>query len=71
MARKMARYMWRVKRRIWEMKRQIPSLLELVLRIKLVKIAKGKGLLSLLEMLREVYPTVTVYNPAQYCIPYD
>ena len=33
------------------MKRQIPSLLELVLRIKLVKIAKGKGLLSLLEML--------------------
>ena len=51
MARKMARYIWRVKRRIWEMKRQIPSLLELVLRIKLVKIAKRKGLLSLLEML--------------------
>ena len=50
-ARKMARYMWRVKRRIWEMERQIPSLLELVFRIKLVKIAKMRGLLSLLEML--------------------
>ena len=51
MARKMARYMWRVKRRKWEMDRQIPSLLELIFRIKLVKIAKGRGLLSLLEML--------------------
>ena len=51
MARKMARYMWRVKRKIWEMERQIPSLLELVFRIKLVKIAKMRGLLSLLEML--------------------
>ena len=26
LARKIARYMWRVKRRIWEMNRQIPSL---------------------------------------------
>ena len=50
-ARKMARYMWRVKRRIWEMERQIPNLLELVFRIKLAKIAKGRGLLSLLEIL--------------------
>ena len=50
-ARKMARYMWRVKRRIWEMNRQIPSLLELIFKIKLAKIAKGRGLLSLLEML--------------------
>ena len=50
MARKMARYMWRVKRRIWEMDRQIPSLLELIFRIK-AKIAKGRGLLSLLELL--------------------
>ena len=31
-ARKMARYMWRVKQSIWEMERQIPSLLELVSR---------------------------------------
>ena len=52
-ARKMARYMWRVKRSIWEMERQIPSLLELVFRIKLAKIAKGRGLPSLLEMLLE------------------
>ena len=51
LARKMARYMWRVKRRIWEMDRQIPSLLELIFRIKLAKIAKGRGLLSLLEIL--------------------
>ena len=51
LARKMARYMWRVKRRKWEMDRQIPSLLELIFRIKLAKIAKGGGLLSLLEML--------------------
>ena len=51
MARKMARYMWLVKRRIWKIERQIPSLLELIFRIKLVKIAKGRGLLSLLEML--------------------
>ena len=51
MARKMARYMWRVKGRIWEMDRQIPSLLELIFRIKLAKIAKGRGLLNLLEML--------------------
>ena len=50
-ARKMTGYMWRVKRRKWEMERQIPSLLELVFRIKLVKIAKRRGLLSLLEML--------------------
>ena len=51
MARKMTRYMWRVKRRIWEMERQIPSLFELVFRIKLAKIAEGGGLLSLLEMI--------------------
>ena len=50
-ARKMTRYMWRVKRSIWEMERQIPSLLELVFGIKLAKIAKGRGLPSLLEML--------------------
>ena len=37
--------------RIWEMDRQIPSLLELIFRIKLSKIAKGRDLLSLLEML--------------------
>ena len=51
MARKMARYMWGVKRKIWEMDRQIPSLLELIFRIKLAKMAKEGGLLSLLEML--------------------
>ena len=51
MARKMSHYMWRVKRRIWEMDRQIPSLLKLIFRIKLAKIAKERGLLSLLEML--------------------
>ena len=51
LARKMARYMWGVKQRIWEMDRQIPSLLELIFRIKLAKIAKGRSLLSLLEML--------------------
>ena len=39
-AGKMACYMWRVKRRIWEMNRQIPSLLELIFRIKLAKITK-------------------------------
>ena len=50
-ARKMTRYMWRVKRRIWKMERQIPSLLELVFRINLAKLAKQRGLLSLLEML--------------------
>ena len=33
------------------MDRQIPSLLELIFRIQLAKIAKGEGLLSLLEML--------------------
>ena len=47
----MARYMWRVKRGIWEMERQIPSLLEVVFKIKLAKIANKRGLLSLLEML--------------------
>ena len=51
MARKMARYMWGVKRKIWEMDRQIPSLLELIFRIKLAKMAKEGDLLSLLEML--------------------
>ena len=51
MARKMTRYMLRVKQRIWEMERQIPSLLELVFRIKLAKIAKERCLLRLLEML--------------------
>ena len=51
LARKIARYMWRVKRSIWEMERQIPSLLDLVFRIKLAKIANGRGLQSLLEML--------------------
>ena len=51
LARKMAHYMWRVKRRKWEMDRQIPSLLELILMIKLAKIAKMGGLLSILEML--------------------
>ena len=51
LARKMDRYVWRVKRRIWEMDRQIPSLLELIFRIKLSKIAKGRDLLSLLEIL--------------------
>ena len=48
-ARKMARYMWRVKRSIWEMERQIPSLLELGFRIQLAKIAKGRSLSSLLR----------------------
>ena len=51
LARKIARYMWRGKRSIWEMERQIPNLLELVFRIKLAKIANGRGLPSLLEML--------------------
>ena len=50
-ARKMTRYMWRGKRSIWETERQISSLLELVFGIKLAKIAKGRGLPSLLEML--------------------
>ena len=36
------------------MDRQIPSLLELIFRIKLSKIAKGRDLLSLLEMLLAV-----------------
>ena len=35
---------------IWEMDRQIPSLLELIFRIKLAKIAKRGDVLSLLEM---------------------
>ena len=37
------------------MNRQIPSLLELIFRIKLSKIAKERDLLSLLEMLLLIY----------------
>ena len=51
MARKITRYMWLVKQRKWEMERQLARLLELVFRIKLGKIAKWRGLWSLLEML--------------------
>ena len=37
------------------MDRQIPSLLELIFRNKLSKIAKGRDLLSFLEMLLFIY----------------
>ena len=48
------------------MERQIPSLLELVFRIKLVKITKGGGLLSLLEMLLETFQWAVIgLSPVQ------
>ena len=46
-----ARHMWRVNSKLWQIASEIASLLEGIFRKKLSKIAKERGLLSLLEML--------------------